>query len=126
MNPESHDRVYSRIIARITTAILVIGASGSLVALYARGWRDGLGFALGACVSYASFWRWRKLVESLGESPAQRRLLPLLLRFGALALAGYGIIKYLEVNPVAVLSGLLVSAAAVIVSIIFELIYART
>lgn len=126
MTPVSDDRVYARIIGRITAAILVIGAAGSLAAIFARGWRFGLGVALGACVSYASFWRWRKLVDALGAGPEKRRLLPLMLRFGTLAGAAYAIIKYLEVNPVAVFLGLFVSAAAVIVSIVFELIYAGT
>jgi hypothetical protein len=50
----------------------------------------------------------------------------MVIRFALLVAAAYGIVKYLDVTPVAVFLGLLISAAAVIVSILFELIYART
>ena len=114
---------YARVVSRITRAMLAIGAAGS-VALGARqGWRFGLGFLLGAGLSYLSFWRWQKVVESLGETPGRQRAMGMVVRFGLLAAGAYGIIKYLEVNPVAVLFGLLVAAAAVLVSLVLELIY---
>ena len=122
----SDPAIYSRITSRITRAILVLGVLGTGVSLIRQGWRFALGFVLGACMSYLSFWRWRQVVESLGGEPKSRNVAVMVLRFVLLAGAAYGIIKYLEVNPVAVFLGLLVSAAAVIVSIFFELIYAGT
>ena len=104
---------YSRIVRRITRAILVIGALGVTVSIAVKGWRFGLGFGLGACLSSLSFWRWRKVVDALGGTPKGRSVHFLMVRFLALAAVAYVIIKYLEVNPVAVLLGLLVSAAAV-------------
>ena len=86
----------------------------------------GIGFLLGACISYLSFWRWQRLVEAIGGAPKRRSTVWMMVRFLVLVAAAYAIVKYLEVNPVAVFLGLLVSAAAVVVSIVFELIYAGT
>ena len=117
---------YARIIRRIILLIGILGAAGSIAAIAIRGWKFGIGFLLGACISYLSFWRWRKLVEVLGGTPKRRSTMWMVVRFLMLVAAAYAIVNYLEVNPVAVFLGLLVSAAAVVVSIIFELIYAGT
>ncbi len=114
---------YSGFVHRITWLILAIGSAGTLALLVAKGWRFGVGFLLGAGLSYVSFWRWRKVVEALdGAKQKQRGAWIWLLRFAALAGLAYVIVKYLEVTPVAVFLGLLVSAAAVIFSAILELI----
>lgn len=118
--------IYSRLIGRITRVILILGTLGAIASACRQGWRFAVGFLLGACMSYLSFWRWQKVVESIGGEQKGRNIAGMVFRFVALAAAAYGIIKYLEVNPVAVFLGLLVSAAAVIVSLIFELIYAGT
>jgi hypothetical protein len=125
MTPSEGD-TYGRIIQRITLAILVLGAAGTATFVVIRGWRFALGFFLGACMSYLSFWRWQTVVESLGGPAKERSVKGMIVRFVVLAAAAYGIVKYLDVTPVAVFLGLLISAAAVIVSILFELIYART
>lgn len=100
-----------------------IGALGTLAITLRQGWKSGVGFLLGAGLSYLSFWRWQRLVETLGKASTARSFGLMAARFLALAAAAYGIVKYLEVNPLAVLLGLLVSAAAVIVSLIVELIF---
>jgi hypothetical protein len=125
MTPREGD-IYVRVIHRITLAILVLGLAGTATFAVTRGWRFALGFFLGACISYLSFWRWQVVVESLGGAAEKPSVGPMVLRFVVLAAAAYGIVKYLDVTPVAVFLGLLISAAAVIVSILFELIYART
>jgi hypothetical protein len=125
MIPSEGD-TYARIIQRITLAILVLGAAGTATCAVTRGWRFALGFFLGACISYVSFWRWQMVVESLGGPAKEQSVKGMIVRFVVLAAAAYGIVKYLDVTPVAVFLGLLISAAAVIVSILFELIYART
>ena len=118
--------VYQRIVRRITRFILVIGLLGAVALGVAKGIVFGVGFLLGASLSYVSFWRWKKVVDALGGPPKRRSIGLWLLRFAVLIGAGYAIVKYLEVKPVAVFLGLLVSAAAVVVSLIYELIYART
>ena len=67
--------------------------------------------------------RWQRLTERRTGGAGKQSVLTMLLRLGLLILAAYPIITYLEVNPAAVFLGLLTSAAAVIFSIVFELIY---
>lgn len=114
---------YARVITRITKLIVVIGVAVAAVLAVRVGWRFGLGFLLGAAMSYLSFWRWQRVVESLGGAFEGRSTALMVVRFALLVAAAYGIVKYLEVNPVAVFLGLLVAAAAVTVAIIFELFY---
>jgi hypothetical protein len=117
---------YGRIVRRVTIGTIVFGVAGTVALSVLQGVRFGLGFLIGSALSAGSFWRWRKLVESLGGPPERKTTWSLVMRFVVLAAAGYAIINYLQVKPVAVFLGLLVSAAAVLVSIILELIYART
>ena len=118
--------VYQRIVRRITWFILVFGLLGGVALGVAKGVGFGVGFLLGASLSYVSFWRWKKVVDALGGPQKRRSMWQWVLRFAVLIAAGYAIVNYLEVTPVAVFLGLLVSAAAVVVSVIYELIYART
>src|SRR5579883_2223224 len=114
--PENEPDPYLRIVRRITHGILILGPLGAVAAFVSGGWRFGVGFLLGAALSYVSFWRWQRVVESLSGSAKGRSLTGLILRFVGLVAIAYAIIKYLEVNPVAVFLGLLTSAAAVVVS----------
>ena len=118
--------VYQRMVRRIRRFILAFGLLGGVVLGVAKGVGFGVGFLLGASLSYVSFWRWKKVVDALGGQPKRRSIWLWLLRFAALIAAGYAIVNYLEVTSEAVFLGLLVSAAAVVVSVIYELIYART
>lgn len=123
MTVETGAGIYERMIVRISWLILIIGVAGAIAAALTKGWRFGLGILLGASLSGASFWRWRKLVDALGGTPQQRSLFVWLARFALLIGAAYVTVKYLEVSPAAVFLGLLVSAAAAIVALIFELIH---
>ena len=117
---------YVRVTRRITLWIAVFGAAGAIAAASLQGWRNGLGFALGAALSYLSFWRWQKVAESLGDSGSAMRSMPLMvLRFVLLAAAAYGIVKYLGISPPAVFFGLLSAAAATLVSLCFEFVNNR-
>ena len=49
----------------------------------------------------------------------------LLLRYLLLAVAGYVIVRVFRLNLAAALAGLFVAVAAVIIEIVYELIYAR-
>jgi len=115
--------VYQRTIQRVVRLIVVIGLLGSIAAAIVKGPRFGAGFLLGASLSWVSFWRWKKIVDALGGASRRRSAWVWLLRFALLIGAAYVIVKYLEVPPAAVFIGLLVSAAAVIVSMIYELIH---
>ena len=122
MTPGQPD-IYQRTIQRVVRLIAVIGVLASVVATFMKGPRFGAGILLGAALSWVSFWRWTKVVEALGGEPKRRSAWAWLLRFALLIAAAYVIVKYLEVTPAAVFIGLLVSAAAIIVSMIYELIH---
>lgn len=119
-----HDSdIYQRTIERVVRIIIVIGLTGSIAAAILKGPRFAVGFLLGASLSLLSFWRWKKVVDSLGGTPKRRSTWVWLLRFAALIGVAYVIVKYLEVTPAAVFIGLLASAAAVIIAMIYELIH---
>ena len=124
--PASEPDVYQRIIRRITLCILLLGPLGAIVLGFIKGFGFAAGFLLGASLSYVSFWRWTKVVDALTGAAKPRSIWMWLLRFAVLIVAGYAIVNYLEVTPVAVFLGLLVSAAAVIISITYEAIFVRS
>ena len=106
--------------------LLSLGGGAFVFAFYS--WRHGLGFLAGALASVANF-RWlHQLAASLGpigKRPRRRVLFLLLLRYFLLGIGGYVIVKIFGLNLAAALIGLFVAVAAVIVEIIYELIYAR-
>jgi len=121
------EQYLGRSIARMVRFMAVMTIAGVLLLLFGRGWRSGLGFALGAAASWLNF-RWlKKLVDSLGEAaagkpPKSRTAVMLGLRYLLLAAAGYAILKYSEISLTAALVGLFVSAAAAILEIIYQLV----
>jgi hypothetical protein len=109
--------------------IPVLAAIGALGVLNFRGWRDALGFVLGAVISAVNF-RWlHRLVDGLHNDGKQRstnRLAWLMgLRYLLFGGVGYAIIIYFRITPLSLLAGLLVVVAAVMLEILYELIYAR-
>jgi len=123
---ESDPTSYRQVTRRIGWFILALGVGGAVAVAIARGFRDGLAFLLGASVSYASFWGWQRVVDALtpGSKPKSSRFF--ILRLVLLGAAAYVIIKFLSLNVAVAVTGLLVSGAAVILELIYELIYART
>jgi hypothetical protein len=123
---ESDPAFYDRAIRRISRLTLVLGLIGTAATASVRGIRDGLAFLIGASLSYASFWGWQQLANAItpGRKPRSSRFFV----FRMLALAGlaYVIIRFLGLNVAVAVAGLLVSTAAVLLEIIYELIYART
>ncbi len=119
------DAQYNRPVRRIRRTVVILGSAGTLVVSIVYGWRTGAGFLACAAVSFLTVWRQQRVVESLGFSTSRKRLpmLRLMLQFAVLAAAGYVIVKYLELNRLAAVSGLLVAGIAVILEIIYELIY---
>jgi len=121
-----------RAVVRISRWLLLVALLGAAVGSALRGWRWGLAFLLGAGASYINF-RWiHRLVNSLGDAAAKRkppraRVAVLLgLRYLLLGAGAYAILRFSTLSLAAVLLGLFVSVAAVILEILFELIYART
>ena len=129
MDPEQ--LFIGRALGRIQVLIVFLSGTGALVTAISGGWRWGLGFVVGAAAGYLNF-RWlKKLVDSLGVAihgkPPRARVAVLLgLRYLLLAAGGYVILNFSALSLAAALIGLFVPAAAVILEILFELIYART
>jgi lipid-A-disaccharide synthase-like uncharacterized protein len=117
---------YDRFIRRVTWIMVVLAITGSVLLVITKGIRIGLAFLIGATVSYGSFWGWRQLVDALAPQPKKRSSFPFVFRILLLMAAAYAIIRFLGLNVAAAASGLLISAAAVLLELIFELIYART
>jgi hypothetical protein len=117
----------SRALGRISRAMFAIGAGGAILAFAWQGWTWGVGFAAGSALSWASF-RWLKqIVNALGDNrPVRSRVAVLAgLRYLLLGGGAYAILIYSQISVIAVLAGLFVSAAAVIVEIFIQLVYAR-
>jgi len=119
---------FDRAIGRMRVAMLWLAGTGALTAWIWRGWPWALGFAAGAAASLLNF-RWlHHLVASLGEgrrAPRKRLVFFLAGRYLLLGLCGYVIVKVFGLSLAAALIGLFVAVAAVILEIVYELIYAR-
>ena len=128
MSEPSEELFYRRALRRIYRNLVALTLAGSLVALLWKGWPWGLGFLLGAAASTVNF-RWlHQLVDSLGPGgrrPSKKLVAFVSLRYLLLGLIAYVIVKYFGVNLTAALAGLLVVVAAVLLEILYELIYAR-
>ena len=102
--------------------------AGTAVAAWIGGWRGRVGYFLGASVSYFYF-RWiKQVVDALapGAKPPRKRVIVLLmLRYAIFGAAGYYLVKYLGINLMAALAGLSVSVAAVMVEIVYEMVFVR-
>jgi hypothetical protein len=123
MMPES-DR-YARFLRGVTRLIIVLGLIGSACVSLWKGPKTGASFLVGAAVSYLSFWRWQRVVGAIGgDGSSQPKSLFFIVRLILVAALAYAIIKYLELNFAAAASGLFTSAAAVILELIFESMYA--
>jgi hypothetical protein len=121
------DRAVGRIV-HLTLALTVLGAA---VYFVKAGWRGGCGFLLGGLISVLNFHWIKRTVYALGEAaggkpPRARVAVFLGLRYVLLGLGAYVILKFSEISLQAALVGLFVPAAAVILEILIELIYART
>jgi hypothetical protein len=123
--PASDEVFYERSIRRITWLILILGLVGTACLALLLGLKTSAAFLIGSLLSYASFKGWERLVAGLAPN-ARKRSPWFVARTIALLASAYVIIKFLGLNVAAALGGLLVSAAALILELIYELIYART
>lgn len=113
-------------LSRIRKLIAALGTVGTVAAFLWRGWPAGVGFALGAVISWLNF-RWlHQIVDALSGKGVRKRLALIAgLRYLLLGGLAYVILRFSKISASAALSGLFVTAAAVIVEIIFELRNAR-
>jgi hypothetical protein len=112
-------------IARIRTLIWAMAVGGAIGLGIWRGWTWSAGWLVGAVISAWNF-RWLKqLAQGLGTDQAKpRKAVFLGLRWLLLGAGLYVILEYSGISLPAALAGLLVSTAAVIFELLFELMYA--
>ena len=116
------DDWFARAAIRIWRLIAALAIAGTFVAFFWRGWTWGAGFAIGAVISSINFHWLKRLTDALGGKRLRRRS-ALLLAFRYLLLGGgaYVILRYSPVSLAALLTGLFVSIAAVLIEVVFEL-----
>jgi hypothetical protein len=126
---ESERDFLDRALGRIHTIMLWLIAAGCVVSPVAAGWRGLVGFFLGAAIAYF-FFRWvREMTDSLvpgGPPPRKRLVFFLVSRYVIFGVSGYVIVKYFGISMLAALAGLSVSVAAILLEILYELLYAGT
>ncbi len=114
---------------RIRAGTVVLAAVGTVLIFWLKGWPWGGGFLAGAIGSILNF-RWlEQIAASLGPGarrPERRFAVFFGLRYILLGAGGYVIVKVFGLSGLALLAGLLVSAAAVLLEMIYELIHAGT
>ncbi len=95
-----------------------------MAAAAVRGWRGAVGFALGAALAVANYRLWKRVAAAIGgpgRKPKTASAIFMGARYLMLGAVLFVIIKFFEVSALALLVGLLVPAAAVLVEIIYEL-----
>jgi hypothetical protein len=128
MNAGSGDS-YEQAVQRMIRFSLATGAAGALATLILWGPRVALGFLIGTALSFVNLRALTTVVNAVGGSATPSlRASAILLALRYLIFGGviYVIVKVLKITPAAVLAGLLVTIAAVMLEALYELIYART
>jgi hypothetical protein len=120
--------LFESALRRMARATVALAAAGCLVCLVLRGWRWAVAYLLGAAASYLNF-RWlKRVVDALGGAlaarPSPKFAILIGLRYLLLAAGAYAIVNFTSLSLPAALIGLFVPVAAVVVEIVFELIYA--
>jgi hypothetical protein len=110
-------------IDRIKRNALIFGAVGAVTTLLVRNWKEAAGFLVGAALAYVTVESWTNIAASLNpeakvKPSAKASGLFLVLRYLLIGAAIYVTVKVLGVSPVALLLGLLVSFAAVLIEIL--------
>jgi hypothetical protein len=118
-------------VRRIMRLTLALTAAGTVIYFALDGWRGAAGFLIGGAAAYLNFHWLKRTVNALSEavagSPPRTGVAVILgLRYVLLGIVAYAILNYSEVSLTAFLVGLFAPTAAVILEIVFELIYART
>jgi hypothetical protein len=110
--------------------LAAVSLLGTVTAIVWQGWRAGTGFALGAALSAINFRVLHRLVGAMGTGGSTRprkRIAALIgLRYLILGSVAYVIVRIFHLDGLPVVTGFLCAAAAVLIEIIYELLYART
>ena len=125
---EPEQAFYDSALRRIAGSTVALAAAGCVVLLLWKGWTWAIAYLLGAGASYLNFLWLKRLVDALGGTartrPSARFAILIGLRYLLLAAGAYVIVTFTSLSLPAALTGLFVPVAAVILEIVFELIYA--
>ena len=115
-----YDRAYHRI--RVLT--IAVGLAGAIAILFANGIRPAWGFLIGAALSFANLMGISKTAFAMGGTrPGAVAAVLIALRYVLVGAALYAIVKILGFGPIPVVCGLLAAFGAVILEILYELIF---
>lgn len=126
MNVDLYDQdFYERALRRIQILTAFVGVAGTLVVLALQNFRSAAGFLLGAALSAVNFYGIAKMAKALGGSskPGPLAAVLIALRYLLISCAIYVMIRFVGFGPVAVLWGLLAAFGAVVLEILYELIF---
>ena len=103
----------------------LFGVTGFVSYLMMQDAGSAFSFALGAAGSFGNLWLFAWLSAAI--SPGDQARKPwkaglFVFRYATLILVGYGIVKSLKINGLALILGLFLSTAAVLASLIFEIV----
>lgn len=109
---------------RIRKAAFALGAGGTIGAFAWRGWTWAAGFALGSLASWLNFSILKRVAYAVGRPRIRKRLVLFAgLRYLILGGGAYVIVRFSKISMLAVLCGLFISVAAVILEMIIQLAY---
>ena len=116
---------YQQALRRVRFLALAVGVAGTVAILVAYGLRTATGFMLGSALSILNFRGLSMLVNAIGGTakPGPLAAVLITLRYLLIGFAIYVIVRFLGVTPAAVVWGLLAAFAAVILEILYELIF---
>jgi hypothetical protein len=121
-NSETGGDFYSQAVERIQKFMLVIGAAALVTAFVYVGWRIGIGFALGAAISYLNFHWLKKVVAGIadltissGTAASGRGVVHrFLLRYFLMALVAFAILTVSRESLYGLFAGLFLPVAAIL------------
>lgn len=113
---------FAAMVGRLGRFIVIVGAVAVPGVVYQWGWRGALAFAFGVV---AAFFNMRWLAGALRKPTAPATGL-LVLRFALVGGAAYVILETFGISPLFIIAGLLTASGAVVLEVLFQLLYART
>lgn len=117
---------YDRALRRMDRIAIALAAAAVLVFLARTGWRDALGCAFTASASVYNLRRLKNIALAVSGEPQNSGVssaAAMGLRYLVLGGICFVIIKFLGVSLPAIFGGLLISVAAVLVEICYELLF---
>jgi hypothetical protein len=116
---------YGRALRRIRFLTVVVALAGTVATFIWLGARAAAGFLVGGALSTLNFQGLSMLAGALSgwAKPAPVAAVVIGLRYLLIGCAAYVIVKVLSITPFSVLCGFLAAFAAVILEILYELIF---